>query len=158
MTKQPPNARFWELVHTGWVKLTLKPGQRMEHVTGGYHDEGWSREVDQWEYIPDGEWADVPTFKYARQDGIPGPVIVRHEYHDGTDCDGRHSSMVTSFAALDALRAEPCVGEGPPVLEIDYRGRRHWVQSWVDLPGMFRPDWQRADASQRDYTAEAMGY
>jgi hypothetical protein len=47
------NARlvFWH--NDGWVKLTLKPGQRVELKSGGPTDEGYSYTYEVYEYIGD---------------------------------------------------------------------------------------------------------
>lgn len=66
-----PNARFWVYVNGGPVRLTLKPGQQLQHHTWERHEEGWSSEATSWEY-PDDEDA-----------------VYREWCLDGRDCDGR---------------------------------------------------------------------
>lgn len=65
------NARFWAWINGGPVKLTLRPGQRLEHCEGGPTDEGWHLDSTAWEYAED------------------EPVIYREWCSDGRDCDGR---------------------------------------------------------------------
>ena len=66
-----PNVRFWVYANDGPVKLTLKPGQRLEHFTNESTDEGWHSESTTWHY-PDDEAA-----------------VYREWCSDGRDCDGR---------------------------------------------------------------------
>lgn len=62
-----------------------------------------------------------------------GDHIERERYASGTDCDGRHSSHYEDVCPLRRLG------------EIEHGGVR-----W--------PAWSMRRASQRDYSAEAMGY
>ena len=78
------NARFWVFIN-GPVKLTLKPGQTLEHMSGGYEDEGWSSDCNTWEHTGDS---------------------VFHEWsHDAQDCDGRHGTGGESSCDLGDLYA-----------------------------------------------------
>lgn len=80
------NARWWDWVNDGWVKLTLRPGQSLSHQSGGPTDEGYSWSSETWEY--DG-----------RQ--------VRNSFlATGRDCDGRHESGGACVAALGQLAVE----------------------------------------------------
>ncbi len=65
------NVRFWAYVNGGPVKVTLKPGQKLEHNVGGPTDEGWHSESTSWEYPADEE------------------AVYRCWCSDGRDCDGR---------------------------------------------------------------------
>ncbi len=70
---------------------------------------------------------------------------VRLDYASwGSDCDGRYSSGGVLLCPLDRLAVNAPLavvyGECAP----------------IDCPLM--PDWQKEDAYQRDYTAEAAGY
>lgn len=66
-------------------------------------------------------------------------VIELECFSDGADCDGRFSTQVSLECPVEDLAAKS--------LELADR--------W-NPPGT--PDWKRVEASQRDYTAEAMGY
>ncbi len=68
-----PNFRFWQFIHDGWVKLTLRPGQALTHQIFSRDEEGYSRTIEQWALNDD---ADLCT----NQSG-----------GDGSDCDGRIS-------------------------------------------------------------------
>ena len=68
MTK---NARFWVWGKEGAVKLTLKPGQILNHYHWERTDEGWSSRLDTWTFDED--------------DGF----IYNNTVDDGRDCDGR---------------------------------------------------------------------
>lgn len=82
-----PNARFWVYVNGSFVKITLRPGQQVEHVTGGPTDEGWTRDAQTWLY-PDDESA-----------------VYRYWADEGQDCDGRHGNYGSSRCELSALKA-----------------------------------------------------
>ena len=86
------NARFWAYVNGGPVKITLRPGQRLEHTEGGPTDEGWSRDSTAWEYATD------------------EPVVYREWCFDGSDCDGRMTRSGVDCCHIDDLMfAEPCI-------------------------------------------------
>lgn len=71
------NARFWITHLGGFVKLTIKPGAKVQFGTFERHDEGYSRSSETIEY--------------------DGAVVTRRYEDDGTDCDGRmwRAGMVT---------------------------------------------------------------
>ena len=102
-----PNARFWTHINGGPVKLALRPGQRLQHFTGGWTEEGWSSETNAWEY---------PTGKAA---------VYREWCLDGRDCDGRLTRSGADRCELQALQAGA---------EIDgqfYDHPEHWTgQRW----------------------------
>lgn len=81
------NARFWEYVNDGWVKITLKPGQSLTHVRAGRHDEGWYRDELSFEHNDIG--------------------VVSVYVSDGTDCDGRITHATKTFCLLSKLKAKP---------------------------------------------------
>lgn len=70
-----------------------------------------------------------------------GHVVRLDFYSDGRDCDGRSSSHAVSVCRKDDLRA---------VAPYRYMGERKDRNRY--------PRWTSVDASQRDYSAEAMGY
>jgi hypothetical protein len=111
------NARFWVFVNGNDVKLTLKPGQGLQWGKSWRHDEGWSSEDYYWRYPKD------------------GGVIFRSHGTDGTDCDGRMSTIHESFCFPEDLQAH-FVDEDTPML----------------------PKWERINSRQRDYQAERAGY
>tara|TARA_R100000963_G_C4629037_1_gene94555 strand:+ start:806 stop:1156 length:351 start_codon:yes stop_codon:yes gene_type:complete len=81
------NARFWIWHSPGgtWVKLTLRPGDVLEHHTGGATDEGWDSEWGAWSHEGD---------------------HVRFEWvSDGADCDGRMTNGGASVCPIGDLRA-----------------------------------------------------
>lgn len=47
------NARFWEWINGGWVKLTLRRGQCLAHHTHRTTDEGWESKTNLWFYCND---------------------------------------------------------------------------------------------------------
>ena len=65
--------RFWEFQNDDWVKLTLKPGQVLEHYHCERHEEGYSYEHVTWELSEDGK------------------TLFRESNSGGQDCDGRMS-------------------------------------------------------------------
>jgi hypothetical protein len=79
------NARFWIWINGDWVKLTIKPGQRLEHYTSEAHEEGWSSEGNTWTH--------------------EGTHVVSTVDTDGSDCDGRMSWGCTVHCGMDYLAA-----------------------------------------------------
>lgn len=124
------NARFWEWIHDGVVKITLKPGQQLRWGHGGPDDEGWSSECFQWELLDD---------------------VVLMEYDtDGRDCDGRMSTHQEFWCQRENLMDRVARHYG---LDNDGRAIVTHENRVVMLP-----TWQKGGCSQRDYTAESMGY
>lgn len=79
-----PNARFWDYLNNGRVKITLRPGQSLTWSKWYRTDEGWSSEGCTWSHEGDG---------------------VRCQYGtDGVDCDGRLRQGGELFAPLADLR------------------------------------------------------
>lgn len=82
------NARFWVYLNgNGPVKLTLKPGQRLQWGRAWSHDEGWSSESESWEY----------------DDEIR--AVVNEWQEDGTDCDGRLTRYGTRYCPVELLQS-----------------------------------------------------
>lgn len=77
------NARFWDFVNGDAVKLTLKPGQRLDHYQGGRTDEGWQSTATTWSL------------------DAAGVFLTREIMSDGADCDGRMTSGCECIAAAD---------------------------------------------------------
>jgi hypothetical protein len=69
----PPNVRFIERINGDDVKLTLCPGEHVQHHTGGPHDEGYCVRWTTLEYTEEGQLRCVTDER-------------------GRDCDGPHSS------------------------------------------------------------------
>lgn len=87
------NARFWIWWNGGFVKLTLRPDECREIISGGRTEEGWSRTIE--------------SFCYC--DGIVTSIV----YDDGSDCDGRHSSTTEWHCPLAELRSRETLHGGP---------------------------------------------
>lgn len=85
MSAKFKNARFWEWVNDGWVKITLKPDQKLQHGTFSYTDEGWSSTLTEW-------YHDLDT-------------VERSDFSDGVDCDGRISRSNESSCPIEYLKA-----------------------------------------------------
>lgn len=64
-----------------------------------------------------------------------GETVTNEWSSDGVDCDGRLSRAGVSFCQVDCLRS-----------------------GYQDETGLRFPEWQQGKSSQRDYSAEAMGY
>jgi len=86
-TNTIPNARFWHYGKAGWVKLTLTPGQRLEHYCSAPDDEGFSYEGNTWRH--------------------QGNMVLNQWGNGGRDCDGRIDRSGESICMLSELR-EPC--------------------------------------------------
>lgn len=85
------NVRIWQLINGDWVKLTLKPGKDIEHLTGGPHEEGYSYNVDTWSLSEEENCIHLSCFAW------------------GKDCDGPHESRSELECSLDDLKAfVPC--------------------------------------------------
>lgn len=122
------NARFWVYINGGPVKLTLKPGQRLEWSEAHTTDEGWSSESHTWEY----------------EDNF----VIEHIEHDGCDCDGRLTRVSSWLCNVELLTS----GQQPFWTdELSASERELWDE-------VVYPLWERVSSSQRDYAAEAMGY
>jgi hypothetical protein len=124
-----PNARFWAYINGSPVRLTLKPGEEISHQEGGRTDEGFDYTGTSWYY---------DTLCCA---------IVRDTTRCARDCDGRLDQRSTYRALVAHLRdgGEPC---------LEYTDRLslpHWQ-------GVRWPQWTEGRVTQRDYSAEAMGY
>ena len=83
------NARFWTWANGAYVKLTLKPGQRLSWSRFIREDEGWSESGETWELSRD------------------GLAIILEWYSDGCDCDGRLSNGGDMIASADPFTFEP---------------------------------------------------
>lgn len=134
----PATVRFWEWVGAGWVKLTLSEGQELAWCRRERHEEGWSRDWAVWHY----------------HEG----VVYRTSGTDGTDCDGRHSSMSEDVCPAAALASVQAVEHHDFQSDLG-----EWVERREPIPDglggvIWRPSWRAASRSQRDYTAEAAGY
>ena len=94
-----PNARFWVYHPSGsWVKLTLRPGQRVELHSGQRTEEGYSCEAETFEH-----------------DGAG----VAHSWCTwGMDCDGRHEDGGERYCPLAHLRSREPVLDGPDTVGV----------------------------------------
>ena len=97
-TRKRRNGRFWAHVNGGPVRITLKPGQRLEHFTSETTDEGWNSESTSWHYPSD------------------EAVIYREWCSDGRDCDGRLTTGGEVRCHLGHLASgnEPYNADGDP--------------------------------------------
>ena len=120
--------RFWVFINDDWTRLTIRPGQELNHATGGGHEEGWSITYNTWE-------------------GVGGRVINRCQV-EGQDCDGRHSESMETILVRNPGRCPlPFPDANSPTYHEDF-----------DRFQASLPTWDEVTSSQRDYFAEAMGY
>ena len=106
------NVRFWVWAGSaegGYVKLTLKPGQSLEHSSFDRHDEGWSSASTTWTHH--------------------GGYLTRECSSDGTDCDGRHSH----FFDDEAEDMEPQVDHFVTGEYEDNGPLLGWAPVWKDV-------------------------
>lgn len=134
------NARFWHWHRDGWVKLTLRPGQTIEHRMGGSTDEGWSHTSHRWTLAHD--WAEFPV-----------PVVRCEALTESCDCDGRLDQGGCWVCPLDELQARDMADPE----EAGYWQGGELVTDPINQ-GILAPRWHREESWQRDYAAEAMGY
>lgn len=83
------NARFNAWINEQMTKLTLEPGESLEHSVSERTDEGWHFESVIWSH--------------------EGDVITREIYTRSRDCDGVSESQFEQEAHVNAL---PSVTEG----------------------------------------------
>ncbi len=134
MDRTLPNARFWVYVNDNPVKLTLKPGQSLHYESGGDTDEGWCFEYTDWTYTVEAD----------------GPYVTREWCQEARDCDGRIDRTTTHGCPVDGLCVicdSACIEE---VVEIG--------PTEDDALFVAYPMWNKLECSQRDRSAEAMGY
>lgn len=129
-------ARFWEHVNGGWVKLSLREGDTIEHREGGATDEGYSVTYLTYEY--------------------DGQTVTRTAHTDSRDCDGRMSQTTVVECAVDRLATRAPYVPSPE--EFTPTAQRPYDETYQPCAGAMFPTWERVNASQRDYSAEAMGY
>ena len=112
------NARFWQWVNGGWVKLTLKPGQTLAHHTCNKHDEGWTSTGNTWAY-------DAET-----------QTIESTLTQDGLDCDGRSSYHCSCWTTLDKLRENEFDEDGAIIATPRWeRGERVCYDQYAEQAG-----------------------
>lgn len=80
------NARFWIFHNLDWVKITLRPGQKIEFCHFEHTDEGFASSADRYENC--------------------GDFLLHSWMHDGRDCDGRHSDSGERECRMDMLEAD----------------------------------------------------
>jgi len=83
----PPNARFWVFENDAWVKLTLRPDQRLAHHQSERHDEGFSYRHNAYHHT--------------------GAAVVCEWSNGGSDCDGRIDRSGAIICAIEELRSRP---------------------------------------------------
>jgi len=89
--------RFWVWIHGSWVRLTLEPGQCLEHHYQQTTDEGWVALSHSWIY--DGELLRV--------------VVCC----DGRDCDGRLTTYRSLYADPESIGQRPSWHPAPRWIE-----------------------------------------
>ncbi len=114
------NARFWVFTDAGWVKLTLRPGQKLGICHGGLTDEGWSRDWSTWEL----------------EDGF----VCREYGSEGRDCDGGHATFGRDCWPVGGDLVEATEWDGTGHL---FEGQRIMRPAWND-----RRAWQRDEYAE----------
>lgn len=130
------NARFWDIINGGLVKITLKPGQSITHFRGGPTEEGWFLEETTWYYDP---YLDA---------------VRCHTINDGVDCDGRLSHADEAISTLEDLRM---VTAKKVYWTLD-GGASFYPKLDDRYKAIKKPRWETLESYQRDYAAEAAGY
>jgi len=123
-------ARFW-IYHNGWVKLSLRDGEVLEHYDKELDEEGYSSQYNCWQR--------------------DGDIITNEIHNDSRCCDGRFSSSQEIECDITQLKTRPARIER----HWDSSLRSY---EWIIGDNPNTPQWQDAGCSQRDYAAEAMGY
>ena len=86
------NARFWVYVNGGPVKLTLRPGEVLEHYQCWTTDEGWSSEYCRW--------------GWDCEDEDHGGELFREWESCGRDCDGRLDRSGVDVCDMEDMQRE----------------------------------------------------
>jgi hypothetical protein len=102
------NARFWVYANDSLVKLTLKPGQVLRHVEGGYTDEGYSWTETRWEY---------DDFDCK---------LLRSKTTESRDCDGRMDYFSEYECGLIELNYSRDGEEDYPDWKVLHRSQRDY--------------------------------
>ena len=123
------NIRFWKFNQNwNWVKITLRPGQKLTHRKVWFNGEGWSLFEETWKSC------------------IEDRQVTCTRFSDGRDCDGRLTTEDQFVCSWEDLKADRST------MDVDGGLRTsHEVE-------IQRPTWKRLDSWQRDSFAEAMGY
>ena len=132
--------RFWVWECSGWVRLTLRPGQSLSHWTGGATDEGVAFEATTWRNEDGDVFADYQRW--------------------GRDCDGRYAENTTSrLTGAERVDATALWSPGswmPASFQpVEWFGD-YELHDAAD--NVRRSTWERVEASQWDEFAEAAGY
>lgn len=120
--------RIWIDYKDSYVRLTLHKGVPVEFAEGGATDEGFSYRYRT----------------YLLEDGVVSLCVE----DVALDCDGRFDNYLIADWPVGGPTHAAWVGVGR-----DHNGASVIFDESVQLP-----DWQHGDASQRDHSAEAMGY
>jgi len=110
------NLRFWAFINESLVKITLRPGQTLEHGRGGKTDEGYYSEWTIWEHS--------------------GHGVERSWGYDTRDCDGRHSGGNECFCPFNRLN----LGNEPYGVDcaVDSAGKPIRYPDWSELDSLQR--------------------
>lgn len=76
--------KFWTYQNGSPVKIKMRQGDVLHHVSGGPTDEGWHYEMECWEF--DGEW------------------VSRNSTSKGLDCDGRLDTYAEATCHVTKMR------------------------------------------------------
>jgi len=106
------NARFWIYINGGFVKLTLRPEEALEHFFSERTDEGFRSVYQSWEY--------------------DGSVVVRQWFIRERDCDGRHEDGGVAY--WDDGKVAPSYSDPDTMLPVwvdgeDYYHRDHTAEA-----------------------------
>lgn len=136
--KKNPNIRWWEYIHNGWVKLTLKPGQIIHHHYSAPDEEGYSFTSCRWDYMDDG-------------------ILTRKITYGGRDCDGYIENRHTSLCSVDELSV--CPAYQNPIISSSKWERSLQILGDYHLGRLIhRPAWREGKSSVYDQEAQRAGY
>ena len=94
------NVRFWEFINCGWVRITLRPGQKLAWHRSSNDDEGYSHCSESWEH--------------------EGTRVIHQWGEDCSDCDGRMTTGGESTCSMDRLATVPGYN-APEILRPDWK-------------------------------------
>ena len=130
------NVKFWTYHNGGYVKITLKPDQSLEHYDSWAHEEGYSWRGTKWTYS--GQW-----------------VFCKWGY-GGRDCDGRLDHSSEDRCHVSRLKDHVVEVDPEPVQE--WKHKRAYPDSrWAEY--VLTPDWQESEPTRvYDQYAQMAGY
>ena len=174
---KPITARFWTYHNGSYVKLSIRPGKSLNHHEGGRTDEGWSSYGQIWrhegEVVTWGQYSDgcdcdgrmsrgrESVCRLTDLKARPAETEPATGYRIGWMGQSRgyayNAALYARFGySADSNESGWNFTDEPNFKPVTLAFTKPGIVRLVTSPP--RPRWQEAEAYQRDYAAEAMGY